>query len=206
MKQLHLLILFFLIATFQSVGQEAATSSKKVSILFIGNSLTYTNNLPKLVQKKAKKKGIKLHTTTVALPNYALEDHWNDKKTQQLISNKSYDYVIVQQGPSSQQEGRAMLFEYGKKLQELCATQQTQLCFFMVWPSLTYYHTFDKVIKNHQDAAQYTNARLLPVGEVWKNHFDSSKDFSYYGPDGFHPSLKGSQVAANVIVDYLFLK
>ena len=32
----------------------------KNSILFIGNSLTYTNDLPKLVQKEAKRRGSRL--------------------------------------------------------------------------------------------------------------------------------------------------
>ena len=74
----------------------------------------------------------------------------------------------------------------------------------MVWPSLTYYHNFAGVIQNHRDAAQINNAILCPVGEVWKSHFDTTNNFDYYGSDGFHPSPKGSQVAADVIVEYLF--
>jgi lysophospholipase L1-like esterase len=74
----------------------------------------------------------------------------------------------------------------------------------MVWPSKQYYHTFDNVIKNHRDVAEKYNAVLCPVGEVWKAHFNETKDFSYYGPDGFHPSVKGSEVAAQLIVDSLF--
>jgi lysophospholipase L1-like esterase len=74
----------------------------------------------------------------------------------------------------------------------------------MVWPSRQYYNTFDAVIKNHEDAAAMSNALLAPVGLVWKTHFDSTQDFSYYGADNFHPSLKGSQVAAEDIVESLF--
>lgn len=74
----------------------------------------------------------------------------------------------------------------------------------MVWPSLGYCYTFPKVIKNHNDAANKNDAILLPVGEVWKEHFDETDNFDYYGNDDFHPSLKGSQIAAEVIVEYLF--
>ena len=73
----------------------------------------------------------------------------------------------------------------------------------MVWPSLKYYQTFDGVIKNHQDAASINNAILCPVGQVWKEYFDTTNSFDYYGPDGFHPSMKGSQVAADVSGEYL---
>ncbi len=74
----------------------------------------------------------------------------------------------------------------------------------MVWPSRMYYHTFDGVIKNYTAAAEANNAVLCPAGQVWKTHFDQTNDFSYYGADGFHPSLKGSQVAAKVIFESLF--
>ncbi len=73
----------------------------------------------------------------------------------------------------------------------------------MVWPSLKNYHTFDGVIKNHEDAASTNNSILLPVGRIWKNYIDSTNNNEYYGPDGFHPSLEGSQVAAEVILDNL---
>ncbi|WP_243835861.1 SGNH/GDSL hydrolase family protein [Gelidibacter sediminis] len=99
-----------------------------------------------------------------------------------------------------------MLIDYGKKFDRIGQQNESKLCYFMVWPSLNNYHTFDGVIKTHTDAAAINNAMLVPVGEVWKTHFDSTKDFQYYGPDGFHPSLEGSKRAAKVIVNALFLQ
>jgi hypothetical protein len=179
-------------------------SNSDYNILFIGNSLTYTNNLPELVKSNALQKGITIGVKMVALPNFAIVDHWDIGEVQQYIESKMFDFVIIQQGPSSQQEGRDILIEYGTRYSNLCNTNNAQLCYYMVWPSLTYYHTFAGVIQNHRDAAQINNAILCPVGEVWKSHFDTTNNFDYYGPDGFHPSLAGSQVAADVIVDTLF--
>ena len=182
------------------------TSKTDFNILFIGNSLTYTNNLPELVKQSSKLQGIEIDTKMIAFPNYAIIDHWNDGQVQKLIASKKYDFVIIQQGPSSQNNGRKMLIEYGKKYSSLCKLYDTKLCCFMVWPSLNNYHTFDGVIKNHKDAASINNSILLPVGEVWKEYFDRTNDFQYYSSDGFHPSLKGSQIAAKVIVEYLLLE
>jgi len=181
-------------------------SKTNINILFIGNSLTYTNNLPELVKKSAKLQGIEIDSKMIALPNYAIIDHWNDGEVQKLITSKKYDFVIIQQGPSSQNNGRNMLIEYGKKYSSICKLNNAKLCYFMVWPSLSYYHTFDGVIKNHKDAASINNSILLPVGEVWKDYFDRTDDFQYYSSDGFHPSLEGSQIAAKVIVEYLLLE
>ncbi len=202
-----LLLFFVLINTYSSLysQQEISNNNTKTqfNILFIGNSLTYTNKLPQLVKKNAKLKGIEINTKMIAFPNYAIEDHWDDGQVQKLISSKKYDFVIIQQGPSSQSDGRKMLIEYGKKYNSLCKLNEVKLCYFMVWPSLNYYHTFDDVIKNYKDAASINSSILLPVGKIWKDYIDSSKDNEYYSSDGFHPSIKGSQITANVIVEHL---
>lgn len=174
------------------------------SLLFVGNSLTYSNNLPKLVAEEAKNKEIIITTTMLAKPNYAIVDHWADREVQRLIKTKKYDFVIIQQGPSSQADGREMLLKGGKKYNDLCNANGAKLAYFMVWPSRVYYHTFDGVIKNYTDAAIKNKAILCPVGKIWKQYFDKTNDFSYYSPDQFHPSLSGSQVAAKVIVASLF--
>jgi hypothetical protein len=174
------------------------------SVLFVGNSLTYSNELPALVAKTGKEKGVNIKTTTLAYPNYALEDHWNEGKIQQLIATNKFDYVVVQQGPSSQAGGRAMLFDYGAKIKALCDTNNSKLVFFMVWPAFSNFHTFDGVIKNYTDAAAATNSILCPVGKTWKEYFLRTGDYSFYGPDMFHPSQKGSESAAKIIYETLF--
>jgi hypothetical protein len=206
MNKLIILFCVLIISFSDSNSQQKfsnKTSKTVINVLFIGNSLTYTNNLPGLVIKSAKLQGIQIDSKMIAFPNYALIDHWKDGQVQKLIANKKYDFVIMQQGPSSQINGRNMLIEYGEKYSSICKLNNTKLCYFMVWPSLNYYHTFDAVIKNHKDAASINNSILLPVGEVWKDYFDKTNDFQYYSSDGFHPSLEGSKIAAKVIVEYL---
>jgi hypothetical protein len=174
------------------------------NILFIGNSLTYYNDLPNLVARDGKDSGIEIKTDLIAYANYALEDHWNDGRIQQLIATKKYDFVVVQQGPSSQPDGRAMLLNDGARIKALCVTHNTQLAFFMVWPAFVNFNNFDEVIKNYTDAAAITKSLLCPVGKVWKEYFLSTGDYSYYGPDMFHPSQKGSENAALIIFRTLF--
>jgi hypothetical protein len=179
-------------------------SDSAKSILFVGNSLTYYNDLPGLVARIGKDSGVEIKTEMIAYPNYALEDHWNDGQIQVLIANKKYDFVIVQQGPSSQAEGRAMLLDYGARIKGLCVTHNSQLAFFMVWPAFVNFNNFDGVITNYTDAAVATNSLLCPVGKLWKEHFLATGDYSYYGPDMFHPSQKGSENAAKIIFKTLF--
>lgn len=173
------------------------------SILFVGNSLTYTNDLPKLVKEIGAKKGIEVRTHSLALPNYALVDHLADGDLQKLLLD-NYDFVVVQQGPSSQKEGHDLLIEAVVKIKDLCTEQGSKLAIFMVWPSYSNYDTFNGVITNYTEAATTTSSILCPVGQVWKDYIDKTADLSYYGPDLFHPSLKGSKVAAEIICKALF--
>src|SRR5262245_20644120 len=79
-------------------------------ILFIGNSLTYANDLPGIVQALADSAGpYPLVVETVALPDFALVDHWNQGAALRAIRTGDWDLVVLQQGPSSVQINRDSL-------------------------------------------------------------------------------------------------
>lgn len=185
-------------------GNDSSYVEPTFRILFVGNSLTYTNDLPALVRDVAVANNIQIETEVLAYPNYALEDHWHDGNFQMLMREKNFNYVIVQQGPSSQQDGRDMLLDYGGRFKKICDEKGARLVFFMVWPSRANYQTFPGVIKNYRDAALQTESMLCPVGEAWKTYMDATHDFAYYGADGFHPSIEGSNNAAQLIYQTLF--
>jgi len=189
----------------QNNGNVSGGSDPSIaSILFVGNSLTYSNDLPLLVLEEARKKGLTIRVHSITRGNTALDDHWNSGEVHSAMQAEHFDFVVVQQGPSSQQEGRGILLEYGARFKELCDEHESKLVFYMVWPARVNYHMFNGVIKNYTDAASANHALLCPVGAVWKEYMDSSHDFSYYSADQFHPSLAGSKVAAEVIFRTLF--
>ena len=176
-----------------------------IQLLFIGNSLTMQNDLPQLVKDRAAELGISVEVTNNSGPGFGLQDHWSVGIIQGLISSGFYDFVIIQQGPSSTEEGGNSLSQYGSLIAELCAAGNTQLAFFMVWPSINNFNTFPGVIAHYTEAAQQNDAILCPVGSHWKAYIENTEDYSYYGSDGFHPSLYGSQIAAQIIVQSLGL-
>ncbi|MBX2927547.1 MAG: SGNH/GDSL hydrolase family protein [Saprospiraceae bacterium] len=184
--------------------EEPGLGKNATRVLFVGNSLTYLNDLPGLFRDFAKEKGKNVRVEMLAFPNYSLADHWASGALQRKITSGKYSYIIVQQGPSSQAEGRAVLLEYGTKIKTLCSAHKAQLVFFMVWPARQHYHTFGGVINSYSEVARVTESLLCPVGKIWKEHFDATGNFSYYGEDAFHPSPKGSQVAAEIIYQTLF--
>jgi len=191
----HFLFLFLIALSFQIHAQK---------LLFVGNSLTYTNDLPSILEQIATVYGKNIETEMLCYPNYAIVDHLAEGKIQQMIAANNYDYVIVQQGPSSQEEGRKMLIDAGKQLSVFTKKHNSILAYYMVWPSKRYYFTFDKVIANHIEAAQKNNALLFPVGTYWRQYEAQQKGTSLYGADQFHPSKTGSFLAAVTIFKKIF--
>ena len=161
-------------------------------ILFVGNSLTYQNGMPLILEEIGSNFGKEIITEMICKPNYAIIDHLEEGIVQKELEKKSYDLVIIQQGPSSQILGRKMLIEDGEKLANICKTNNTKLGYFMVWPSKQYYFTFSKVIANYKAGAEHNNAILFPVGKIWRAYEKAKNKISLYSNDNFHPSKVGS--------------
>ena len=170
-----------------------------IKILFIGNSLTYTNNLPALVQEIGKQDSVTIHYKSLSFPNYSFEDHWNEGAIQKEIEEGKYHFVIAQQGPSAMPESQVLLIEYAKKLSEWCKKYNTSLCFFTVWPSKARSFDHDGVITSYKKAAEQTRSLLAPAGLAWKQAWKTNPEFALYGLDDFHPSTAGSLLAAMTI-------
>lgn len=86
-------------------------------VLFIGNSLTYVNDLPGTVALVAAQGGETIRVRSVALPNYAVIDHaLGASNALSVIQSEKWDYVVLQQGPTSTQLNRDTLVIAAKLL------------------------------------------------------------------------------------------
>jgi hypothetical protein len=168
-------------------------------VYFVGNSLTYENNLPSLVAEIAKMDGVQLSVTTTAKANYSFDDHWADGSIQATLRSYHYDFLVGQQGPSALPESQVLLRESSIKIAEECRAFKTTLSLYMVWPSLARDFDRDNCIASYTNAAKASNAQLSPAGLAWKLAWQQDPELPLYGPDNFHPSIHGSVLAAMVI-------
>ncbi len=197
------LLVLWVVSCAPDLSPQDGTSDADASYLFVGNSLSYANDMPAMLVEIATAYDMNIKADCLCKPNYAIVDHYNEAELMVLLAAKGYDQVILQQGPSSQAFGRSVLLEYGPKIGKLAAEYQTSTAFYMVWPSKAYYNTFQGVINNYTEAARVSDADLFPVGQVWKDYIAETGDESIYSFDDFHPSPKGSFLAAWVIFRFL---
>lgn len=170
-----------------------------VQILFVGNSLTYSNDLPKLIKDIGSQDGLRISYKSVCLPDYSLEDHLNEGNIQKFILSGKYQWIIAQQGPSALPESQAILLRDAATLDSLCKNANSRLAFYMVWPSSARLFDLDNVIFSYTNAARQTQSWLCPAGLAWKNTWEIDKAMPLYSSDGLHPSLMGSVLAALTI-------
>jgi hypothetical protein len=168
-------------------------------ILFIGNSLTTANDLPARIQALAGSVGDHLDCRAVAFPDFSLEDHWSQGDARRAISEGGWSIVVLQQGPSSLPESRVVLVDYTRRFATEARRIGARTALYMVWPSRDRLQYFDDVSASYAAAAHDVGGMLLPVGEAWRAAWRHDATLDLYGPDGFHPTLLATQLAALVI-------
>lgn len=177
----------------------------QVRILLIGNSLTYTNVLPEMLQSLADASGVsRTQVASVAVPNFSLEDHWHAGQARTAIRKGGWTFVVLQQGPSALETSRTHLLLWAGIFAEEIRLHGGQPALFMVWPSADRSFDFERVSESYRLAAELTGGVLLPAGDAWLAAWQRDASLPLYGADGFHPSPMGTYLAAITIFGGLF--
>ncbi len=171
----------------------------ELRVLFLGNSLTYANDLPALLRQLGAADGITIETRDESQPNYALEDHWNRPASRAALADGRWDVVVMQQGPSSLATSRTHLITWAKTLAAEVRRLGGAPALTMVWPDTTRFAFFDAVARSYSDAADSSHSALYRAGDAWRAAWARDPRLPLYGSDGFHPSVMGSYLAAMVI-------
>ena len=167
-------------------------------VLFIGNSYLYTQDIPGIVQALADSAhGDKLAVETVAGPDLALIDHWNEGTARQEIAKGGWEWVVLQQGPSSVELNRDTLRLATRLFADAMAGHAIP-ALFSAWPSEARREDFPRAIESYTLAAGDVHGLLLPVAASWLAAWAQSPTLELYA-DGLHPSSEGAYLASLVI-------
>ncbi len=176
-----------------------------VRVLFIGNSLTYTNDLPGMLVAVARQAGDSaLAAHAVALANVSIEDHWYEGTARALLERTRWEFVVLQQGPSSLPANQANLAQWTGAFAPLIRAAGAEPVLYMVWPAADRaLLDFPLVLESYREAARSVGGIFAPAGDAWIAALAADPAVPLYGPDGFHPSAAGTYVAALVLLGRL---
>ena len=213
-------VLFSAIIPFLSFGQ-----SRK-EVLFIGNSYTYVNDLPNLIEEIALSFGDTLFHDSNTPGGSSFSAHSTNIQTLNKINQQQWDYVVLQaqsQEPSlSPSYVNTNVFPAAQIL--IDAIQSNSLCieplFFMTWgrkfgdasncvpypPVCTYLGMQERLRTRYFDMSFLHNASCSPIGMAWKKSIAMDSSVNLYSSDNSHPSIYGSYLAACTFYASIFKK
>jgi PKD repeat protein len=201
-----IMVLCSLLFSFDGFTQDS------VSVLFIGNSYTYVNDLPGVFAQLTNSLGDIATADSKTNGGFTFQNQLSDPLTMTKIHAKPWDYVVLQgqsQEPSfpfdqvnTQTLPPAVSLADSVYANAFCA----QTMYYMTWgrqvgdPQWDSINTFYKMNNRLRNAyvriADSANASVAPVGVAWKYIIDNYPTINLYAADGSHPSLEGTYLAA----------
>lgn len=188
---------------------------ERKSVLFIGNSYTSVNDLPRLTQAVASSMGDELTYESNTPGGCRFSQHCTNE-SMTLIQQGCWDVVVLQeqsQLPSFPQwQVEQECFPYAARLVAAAYTANPNVepMFYMTWghkngdpgnareyPPLATYEGMDSLLyERYMQMGRDNNASVCPVGRVWRNIRRNHREIELYANDGSHPTMAGSYAAA----------
>ncbi len=211
-RHIYILFLFFCLNIY-------AQNTKNV--LFIGNSITYFNNMPFTFEAIANSKGDATSVTMYAPGGTGFVDHVNDPNVYAKFREKVWDFVVLQPGsgesfgsthPISTTLNRAIQLKDSILKYSPCA----KILFYEISNGVTgntasdltnYNNSMDIVRSNLEYLADGTDLYFAPVGEAFREKWNNDQTDMLWGNTyNIHPNEKGSYLAACVFYASIYQK
>ena len=208
-----LLLLFF------AVNIAAAQQTR---VLFLGNSYTTSNDLPNMFRQLALSLGDTVITGVHAPGGLTLEDHANSQTSLDLIASQQWQFVVMQEQSQLGALPSDVTTTEISAIQLIAAIEANYECtypvLYMTWgrengddlncPNFPFMCTYDgmqqALIDNYVALGNWNDAHTAPVGAAWKIVRETHPEIQLYQPDGSHPSIAGTYLAACVFCSTFF--
>ena len=168
-------------------------------VLFVGNSLTEGNALPAMVEALARAAGQPLTAEAVTFGGFSLEDHWNQGDARRAIGAVAFASSCCSRA-RRRSPSRARTCSSGPAVsgRRSAVPERVPRC-TRCGPSRRARRVFGEVTESYRQAAASVDGVFLPAGEAWRAAWRRSPSLELYGSDGFHPTPRGTYLAALVI-------
>ena len=198
------------------------TNAQTTRVLFIGNSLTGTNNLPNQFKLLAQSAGKPIYVEDATAGGATLQDHLINGITVSKIQQGNWDYVVLQeqsQLPSIINSRDSLFYPYAKSLDSIIKIYNHcgETVFFLTYAhrngdleilqnggSDTYWAMQQRTRDGYMEIADSLNAVVCPVGWAFRECRLKHPNIELYLPDHNHPTDTGTYLAACAFYSTIF--
>lgn len=181
-----------------------------LNILFIGNSFTFVNDLPKMLETLAANAGDEISTASVLrggayLHQFADPEHDLSQRLTEIYPTKTWDFIVLQDqsfNPANKPE------DFLESVQKLCKQMNggAKFLFYSTWAyrnhteklsktGMTYSEMLSALTASYQKAAEHHHGIRVPVGDAFALSTAEYPDIDLYTADDYHPSPCGTYLA-----------
>jgi hypothetical protein len=184
--------------------------------MFVGNSLTFVNDLPATFRQLAASGGRTVLTGMVAHGGATLADHAAAPGTATALRERVWNVVAVQeqsQVPSVPDLRAGMMFPAARTLVAEIRAVRAQPLLFLTWAhaqgwpdrGLIGFAQMQGAIDDaYLTLAESLGVEVAPVGLTWAQAVRDAELPTLWEPDGNHPSVAGTYLAACVFYATVF--
>jgi hypothetical protein len=183
-------------------------------VLFVGNSFTFENAMPELVEQlsRAGEGGQPLLVVQYTAGGWTLADFSRDDGLTNLLKKAPWNVVVLQeqsQLPSFSADQRSReLDPFATDLQRKITSAGARTMLFMTWgykygdrqnlPADTFAAMQARLEVGYSELAARLPGDLAPVGRAWAEALRRDPTLDLWASDGKHPNRAGSYLAACV--------
>lgn len=194
------------------------------SVLFLGNSMTYTNDLPSVFTQLSQSGGFMADVYELTEGSYRLEyfadrDDEVGSQVYDALENYTWDYVILQEQSGIATMGEETMYSAARTLNSLIRQAQGEPVFLMTWAfkegisidllaGLKYKESRDEmqteIASHYINIAKELDAMLAPAGIAFMRCTSQFPEIELWDEDENHPSPAGTYLSACVLYNTLY--
>lgn len=210
----------FLLAALPAAARAQAPAAseppREVRVLFIGNSLTYYHDLPRLFADFANATwpGRKVVTESVTAPGESLKGHWDAGRALEKIRGAHWDYVVLQEqggvalgafllDGASRYGSPDEYWDYGGRFAAAATAAGARAVLYQTYETKASDRGLPYLDYACHTLGAKSGALVAPVARVW-HRVKGHSDLELYDADGGHPSLLGSYLATATLAATMF--
>lgn len=165
-------------------------------ILFIGNSYTHCNELPRQLENLYRSAGAELSTQMITAGGASLQQHWNGKLARPLLKKGAWDFVVLQEQTRKPFESTAKYHDAVRKFDEEIRACSAKTVLYLTWAPGDEPERQSQLNEAISTIAREVKALVAPSGPAFEIIRKEAPKIRLYVEDNRHPSPAGTYLSA----------
>ncbi|MEM8705335.1 MAG: hypothetical protein AAGE98_02680 [Actinomycetota bacterium] len=206
-----------LVAFVVSLAAACGGGEPEHSVLFVGNSLTFGNDVPSMVAAIADANGVPIEWEMIASGGARLSDHRADPAVERALRSGDFDVVVFQEQsemPSVPHIAESQTIPAAVALDAIADAAGVRVIWYQTWGHrngsawsghASYDTMFAEIADTYAEIGRVTGGEVAGAGWRWDRVLSRGIAVDLYDSDGYHASPAGSYLAAVAIADTLLV-